>query len=154
EVPGARRLEQLVRQTSRSASIAGERQRVVDEIAGLASPKLNLSRPVVFRQHLLDQRSIELDVHVPTVVLEDLDEVRNRRALREDFVLNAAQEGLVHQLLRLDVRCKYDHRREWELELLASQQRHEVHAAFERDDPTVQQIARRTVLTPEVVDDQ
>ena len=68
--------------------------------------------------------------------------------------LNSAEEGLVHELRGADVRREDNQRHERQLELLAGLQGEEVDAAFEQHDPAVEQVARRAVLTAEVVDDQ
>src|SRR4030095_3032093 len=85
---------------------------------------------------------------------EDLLEVRNRRTLAEHLVVNAAEERFVDELRGSDVGREHDQQQERQLEFLAVVEREEVDATLERDDPAVEQIARRAALTAEVVDDE
>src|SRR6266545_254396 len=93
-----------------------------------------------------------LELLVAAAVLEDLQEFRLRRALRKNLVMDAAEKGFIHQFRRANVRGKHNHGHERDVELLPCLERQEIDAAFERYDPPVQQIPRRTVLAPEVVD--
>ena len=154
EVGRAGRLEQLGRQLRRLAQVVGERHDLVDQIARLAAAQLNLARLEVVRQQRLDDLGPILEAALRAGVLEDLQELGARRALRENLVVDAAQERLVDQLVRPDVRREDDQRHEREVELLAGLQREEVDAALERHDPAVQQLARRAGLAAEVVDDE
>ncbi len=83
-----------------------------------------------------------------------LRELGHRRALRQDLVMDAAQERFVDQFVRIQVGRKDDERHERQLELLACRQGQKVDSAFERHDPPVEQITRRTLLPAEVVDDE
>ena len=120
----------------------------------MAAAQAEFARLVVVLEQVFHEATVERDVLGVAVVPEDDDVVLVGRALAEHLVVDAAQERLVHQLLRPDVGGKGHQRHERQLELLARVQREEVHAAFKRDNPPVQQVARRDALAAEVVDDQ
>ena len=63
-----------------------------------------------------------------------------RRILDRNLVGNPAQERLVGERRRIEVRRKHDEHVERHLELLAGVQRQVVDAALERHDPAVQQV--------------
>ena len=85
---------------------------------------------------------------------EDLRELLRRGVLRVDLVRDPPQEGFVGERLRIQVRGEHDQDVERDFELLARVQRQVVDAAFERDDPPVEQVARADALPPEVVDEE
>ena len=68
--------------------------------------------------------------------------------------MNPAEERLVHERGGLQVRGEHEQHGKWQLELLPGLQREVVHAALERDDPAVEELARLDLLAAEVVDDQ
>ena len=80
-------------------------------------------------------------------------EVCDRWALGEYLVVNAPEKCFVDQLLGTDIGSKHHEQQERQLELLTGVQGQKVHAAFERHDPAVQQVARRASLPAEIVDD-
>ena len=114
----------------------------------------DVARLVVIVEQVLHEVTLERDAFEVAVVAEDDDVVLVARALAEHLVVDASQERLVHQLLRLDVGRKRDEGHERQLELLARVERQEVHTAFERHNPPVQQVAGRHTLPAKVVDDQ
>ena len=66
-----------------------------------------------------------------------------RRAGREDLVLNAPDEGFVHEFCRLDIGRKHHHGHEGKIDLLTGLQGQVVDVRLERDDPAVQQLTWR-----------
>src|SRR3712207_272865 len=108
---------------------------MLDQIAWMAAAQRGISRTQLARDDVLRQRRIEIEPLGRTVIVEDGAELLWRRRLRQHFVLNTAEEGLVDEVARLEVRCKHDKDRERQLELLAGVQRQEVDPAFERNNP-------------------
>ncbi len=98
---------------------------------------------VVVDQQSLDEAALRRRAEVAAAAREDRLELLDGRTLGEDLVLNAPQERLVDEFGRPNVGREDDQRHERQLELLAALQRQEVHAALERHDPPVQQVARR-----------
>src|SRR5581483_2424535 len=70
------------------------------------------------------------------------------------LVANAAEEGVVDQILGVEVGRKDDELLEWDLELLAGSEREEVVAIFERQDPAIEQLLGTAQLAAEVVDEK
>ena len=69
-----------------------------------------------------------------------------------NFVRNPAEEGVVHQVARFQVRRENDELIEWYLDLLAIGQVEKVIAFFERHDPAVEQFVNGHSLAAKVVD--
>ena len=70
------------------------------------------------------------------------------------MVLNASKEGFVDKIGRIQIGRKDYECLERQMELLSGLQREIVDSAFERDNPSVQQVARRRVLATEIVNHQ
>src|SRR5688500_8227652 len=129
-------------------------QRLFDEIARMAPAHLNAARTEITRQQLLHQTRVVMQVALAAEILEDLNEICLGRAFAEHLVVDSPKEGFVDELGRPDVGREHDQHHEREIKFLSGLERQEIDAAFERDDPAIQQVARRTVLSPEVIDDQ
>ena len=119
-----------------------------------AAARRDVFRRVLRGEQPFDDLLVVGDVAFPADVREDPLEVRDRRALGEHLVVDAAEKRFVHQFGRSDVRGEHDEHHEGQLEFLTGLERQEVDAALERHDPAVQQVARRAPLTAEIVDDQ
>ena len=70
------------------------------------------------------------------------------------LVADAAEEGFVHEIVRIEIRREHQEDVEGHLELRAGVQGQVVDVAVERDDPAVEQVHRRDTLTSEVVDQE
>ena len=86
------------------------------------------------------------------MILNSVLNSSQRRIADFDLVGNAAEEGLVGQVGRLQVRDEDDELLEGHLNLLAGGQRQEVVAVFQRNDPAIEQVGGRNPLPAEVVD--
>src|SRR5581483_5219468 len=85
---------------------------------------------------------------------EDLVEHGVADVVDLDLGLDAPQERLVGEVARVQVGREDDHQLEGNLELHAGGQGEVVDATVERNDPAVEQLARRKHLAAEVVDDE
>src|SRR5688572_18939105 len=154
EIACACGLQEFGGQTRRLAHVFGMSQRLLDEISRVAATHLNAARAEIARQQVLHEAWVVLQLAVPAEVLEDLREVGPGGAFAKDFVMDAAEKRLVHELRRLDIGCEHDQHHEWQVEFLPRLKCEEVDTALERNDPPIEQVPRRALLTAEVVDDE
>src|SRR5437763_9121683 len=74
--------------------------------------------------------------------------------LNENLVVDASQEGFVRQIVGVKVRGEDNQHFKWNLKLHAILQGKIIDAPVERNDPAVEQIARRNELAAEVIDEE
>src|SRR5574339_32991 len=120
----------------------------------MAIAKRNVARAVVALEQSFDQARFDRSVEIAAATGKYRLEILNGGALGEDLVLNAAQKRFIDEFCWPNVGGEDNHGHERDLELQSALQRQEVHPALERDDPTVQQLARGALLPPEVIDHQ
>src|SRR5215207_754380 len=154
EVAGAGRFEQLTTEATRFAKVFGQRENLVDQVSRLAAAKGNLAWFVVGLEQVEHQGTVERDLPVTAAVLEDLRELGDGWAFRKHLVVDASKECCGDEVRGFDIGCEDDQYHEWEFEFLPRLQGQEVDSTFKRNDPPVEQIARRDLLPAEVVDDQ
>src|SRR4029453_1869739 len=136
------------------SQIVGERERVLDQIARVASPERDAAATQFVVDEPVDDRGLAWHTLVTAVVRENLHELLDAWRFRQDLVAQTAEERLIHQIARFEVGGKHHEHLERKLELLTGLQRQEVAATLEWNDPPVEEVARGDVLTSEVVDDQ
>lgn len=71
-----------------------------------------------------------------------------------DFVGETAEECRVHEVFWIEVSGEDEEFLEWDGEGFSSVEAHEVDAAFEGDDPTVEEVGGADELASEVIDDE
>src|SRR5947209_3054829 len=117
----------------------------------MAAPQSEVLLAIV-RQDLAHRLGLVVDVLARADALEDLVVLLDRRRLDADLVADAAEERLVDEVGRVEVRREDDEHVEWDLDLLAGVQREVVDTLLERDDPPVEEVLRRDALPAKVID--
>src|SRR4051794_16933845 len=125
-----------------------------NEIARLAKAKRAVRRSIVPGHQIVDRLGRWLESKGDRGGLEQPAELGFRRIDELDFVGYSPEEGLVDERSRLDVRREYDQLVEGNLNRAPAGQVDEVVPLLQRNDPAVQQLARRHPLAAKVVDHQ
>jgi hypothetical protein len=94
------------------------------------------------------------DATLLALLTEDLDKDLWREIVDLDFVLDPPNKGFLGELIELQVSGEDNHNLKWNRESHSGTEGERVNPSVERDDPTIQQLARLDVLAPEVVNDQ
>src|SRR5439155_18855556 len=132
--PG-RKLRLLLEETRGGAHVA-------HEVTWLARAERDVALARVLRDPLRGLR-VEREPVLLADAAHDLRELRVRRRLHLDLVLDASKERLVDERRRRAVRREDEEHIEGHLDLATVVQREEVDVAVEGDDPAVQEILRR-----------
>src|SRR5205085_5195564 len=103
---------------------------LIQKVSRLAAAKLDLPGFEIRREQVLDNVRPVFELLVAAAVLEYLEELRFRRAFRKNLVMDAPQEGFVHELARPDVRREDNQRHERNVEFLPGLQRQEIDPAL------------------------
>src|SRR5437867_5757731 len=151
EVAVARHLDQVGCELGGTAEEPCGVDQLLDDVSRVAAPEAKVLLAVV-REDLAHRLGLVVDALPGADALEDLVVLLDRRRLDADLVADAAEEGLVDQVRRVEVRREDDQHVKGDLDLLAGVQREVVNALFKRDDPAVEQVLRRDALPAEVVD--
>src|SRR5262245_47205813 len=147
-------IHQLARDRRLDATVAAERDDLIEQIARMARPERASRRLVMPALQIGNHDLVEGQMVPPAVQLEDPRELLDARIDDRDLVGDAAQECLVGQRRRREVRREDGQHVERHLNLLPGVQREIVDAALERHDPSVEQILRAHALAAEVVDQE
>src|SRR5262249_34371147 len=124
------------------------------QIARVAAAHPTTNRAVVFGQQVLHGAGVELAADQRRAQREQVAELVFERIIHVNLVRNAAQEGFIHQFMRLDVGREDDELVERHLDFFAGGQRQEIIALFQRDNPAIEQFERVHPLPAEIVDQQ
>src|SRR2546430_1847068 len=151
EVAVARHLDQVGRELRRATEEARGVDKLLDDVSRMAATQAEVLLAVV-REDLAHRLGLVVDALAGADPLEDLVVLLDRRRLDADLVANAAEERLIDQVGRIEVRREDDEHVERDLDLLAGVQREVVDALLERNDPAVEEVFRRDALPAEVVD--
>src|SRR4029434_7474984 len=96
----ARRLQQLCRQSPILAEIRRLRERLVEQIARMASPQCDVARAIEALQQVVDDARVVIDAALLTALRKNLFELKDRWTLGEHLVVDAPQKRFVDQLGR------------------------------------------------------
>src|SRR4029453_3501079 len=120
-------------QMRRSIQVRGERQRLLDQIPGMAAAQRNFPGSVVVDQQPLDETALRRRAERGAATGEDGLEIIDGRAVGANLVRDAAQERFVDQFSWPNVGGKDDQRHERQLELLPALKRKKIDTRLERE---------------------
>src|SRR5438034_11370476 len=118
EVAVARHLDQIRRELRGPAKEARRVDELLDDVARMAAAKSEVLLAIV-GEDLAHRLGLVLDVLARADALEDLVVLLDRRRLDADFVADAAEERLVHEIGGIEVRRGVDMHVKVDLDILA-----------------------------------
>src|SRR2546426_5439335 len=151
EVALAGHVDEIRRELRRATQEARGVDELLEDVPRVAAAQAEVLLAVV-REDLAQRLGLVVDVLPRADAAEDLLVLLYRGRLDADLVADAAQERLVDEVGRVEVRREDDEHVERDLHLLPGVQREVVDALLERHDPAVQEVLRRHALAAEVVD--
>ena len=153
EVGRAGAVQQLLAQVGGLAQVGRDLLDVGQDVAGMHPA--GAAGAVVLAEDVVGGRLATGQAQLVRLADEDLLELLGGGIGDVDLVADAAEEGLVHQLRRVEVGGEEDQHPEGHLDLLADHRHVQVvDPLLEGHDEAVQQLPRRDVLAPEVVDQE
>src|SRR5262245_49850585 len=150
-VPG--QIEQVVRQNRLEISVLANIEKTVYQVARLAGFH-DAFFPHIFRNRVIEHELIIGNARVLGVSLEYFPVGLFGRRFDVNAVAHPSQEGFVNQAARFDVGREDDELFERHDDLFSGVQSQKVDPAFERDDPSVEQVFGVDPLSAEIIDHQ
>src|SRR5262249_22991197 len=103
----------------------------------------------IFRKSILTRENADL-----AFPPEHFDELFRASVGHADFILNPAQERLVRELLRVQIRREHHKDIKWHFEFSSSWQRQKINTTIERRHPAIEKLICAHALPPEIVQNQ
>ena len=124
------------------------------QVAGMAEAEGAVGAAVVLLDEMIDCGRFDFEAERFGLRLHEHAELHFRGVADLDFVRDAAEEGFVEQVLRLEVRREDEQLVERHLDLPAAREVEEVIMLLKRHDKAVEDVGAADALAAEVVDDE